>query len=1576
MENKRDLVYNAVKRIYETPTYSIDLHQILDLLMDQLKRIFKPDGGSVVLYDEKTGRLRSSVYYNIGETILREAYYELGEGYIGMVGQSRKCLLVPDVDQENHFGPKYRNTGVNRLVKSFLGAPMTVETELIGVLETRSRKVDNFDENDRELLKILADSAAVAIKNNIISRTLGTLWKIDEAICTKQKLDDILESILLKALDLVGAYAGYIYLIDKSANELLLVAASSPCKGIVPKREKIGEGPFSEVIDTGDPKITPNLAKTPYFRKLAKRYENTCSKIPEYGEYFRIVKSEMIVPLKEQENVIGVFAMQSRTVDFFTQNKIEIAKNMAKKAGLAKENARMLADSDLEHRRMDIIYEIARDISYVLDPNSIFEEIMDRSLEILNADRGFFILKDEMGNWNSRAARGLTEDSRLPDIKRGQGLTGWVAKHGRPYLCPDVSKDHKYFSIWPNIQSELVVPVISERETIGVLNIESKRIRAFDQEDEHLLTALAGVVGLSIKNAQLHSKTYKALQIRTQELDSLCKISQMLSNPPGVMSVLNEIMDHSLRLTDTDIGFIALVSKNTKELDIPVLREIRKEKMPRLRLGEGGIVAHVIKEKDSYFSNNVDKDPYYIDARDDVKSEIAVPLIYEEKVIGVLDVESVDYYAFSKDDVEILTAFAAQVASVIGRANNAKQMESLLGVVKTIAEVADHKEILDAVVKEITRVMDYKACFLRCLRNGNELVVGASFGLSKKYGPEFSIRVGEGVSGRTAQYRKAIAVRNVLDNPWYKFPEIAKKEKLAGFLCVPLVFADELIGTLNCYVGEPYRFPKGEKELVNTFGSLVAGVIKHAENRDTMMARMEAARRLNKIGNELAENLELNRILKTIVKGSVWLTNATHGYIALKRGETGELNIVYPKGLESKIKKPRMGKGIIGRVAYTGRSYLCPDASRDDLYVQCWKSTRSELCVPLGYGGKVMGVINVESDQIAAFSETQQELLCTFARYAASIYQNARLLAQSEVKLSQMEMLDKIGKQLISIHDTNTLLQSIVGIVAETFMGNVCTVYLYEPDVKRLILRAAVGFPEELIAPIGSSYDLKKVANYRIGEGLTGSVALDKRAIAIPDVKRDSRRKGKYAKRIDLEKDVDILAFLGAPIWKDKELLGVATITRVRRSLDDDKDFAEEDKYLIDALVSQIVIALENIQLIERQEKSVSNIRGLLRAVKDVTGSVDTRRILQHIVETGVQLLGEDVALDILLSSTEDKIVCEIWHGKDYEEILKGKAVVDAKKRLTPPKGKGISYWVFRKEESKYVPDVSKDSVYHKVLSSTQSEYAIPLLHGGNLIGVLNAESNKVAAFTDERRSLLDTLAGFAAVAIGKSKTLVESMRSLHHGSARHLSSIEENVKRLMSTSDSPVLNKILRRTRLIRSLMIAQKDVYRNVALGSEITSSYHEVNLAEEITKICSLLQEEEVQVKIRPMDTTYSVYANTEAIVCLFSCIIYNAIKFTKASSSKVKMVVIRLKYEKDFIRVVVADNGVGIPEEEQKYVKDFGYIGKEHRRLASSGMGLWLVEQIVKAHQGKLEIKSKDRKGTKVYVSLPKFSESEK
>jgi sigma-B regulation protein RsbU (phosphoserine phosphatase) len=256
-------------------------------------------------------------------------------------------------------------------------------------------------------------------------------------------------------------------------------------------------------------------------------------------------------------------------------------------------------------------------------------------------------------------------------VKVGQGVTGLAAQSRQTVLINDVTTQNFYIDAIPNVCSELAIPLIVKNRVIGVIDIEAREKGYFTEDHKRLLTLIASRMAVGIENARLHTRTTR--QARTLLL--LNEIARELTSILNLDELLQRIAELLSRIIDYQMFSILLLDPSENKLQHRFTKRFKENVHLKHDIPLGrGIVGAAAQEKSAILLPDVCKDPRYIALNPETRSELAVPLIYKENVIGVLDLEHTRRGYFTEDHKRTLTTLAAQIAIAIENAQLYEQI--------------------------------------------------------------------------------------------------------------------------------------------------------------------------------------------------------------------------------------------------------------------------------------------------------------------------------------------------------------------------------------------------------------------------------------------------------------------------------------------------------------------------------------------------------------------------------------------------------------------------------------------------------------------------------------------------------------------------------------------------------------------------------------------------------------------------------------------------------------------------------------------------------------------------------------
>lgn len=333
--------------------------------------------------------------------------------------------------------------------------------------------------------------------------TLRTLFELGHQVTAVLDLDELLQRIpqLLARLIRFRAFAVYLLEERRDRSQELRVAYSvgypTAARAL---RLKTGEGLVGLAVETRRPVLV-----------------NDVSIDPRYVEAVPGTAAELVVPLVYQQRVIGTLNLLSDERGAFSPSDADVVTQFASHVAVALVNARLFERERRDAELFELLAEIGREVSSILDLDELLERIAQLTRKVIDYRTfGILLLNEQTGELEIKLAVKYGERVTFPRVKLGEGLVGYAALHRTPVLVPDVTKDPRYIKVVEDVRSELVVPMLVKDRCIGVIDLESPEYDAFDKRHVEILTVLASQAAVAIENARLY-EAVRANEIRLEK---------------------------------------------------------------------------------------------------------------------------------------------------------------------------------------------------------------------------------------------------------------------------------------------------------------------------------------------------------------------------------------------------------------------------------------------------------------------------------------------------------------------------------------------------------------------------------------------------------------------------------------------------------------------------------------------------------------------------------------------------------------------------------------------------------------------------------------------------------------------------------------------------------------------------------------------------------------------------------------------------------------------------------------------------------------------------------------------------
>ena len=319
-----------------------------------------------------------------------------------------------------------------------------------------------------------------------------------------------------------------------------------------------------------------------------------------------------------------------------------------------------LAELKNRYDRLNVLFQVSNVIHSTLDSQEALQLILREAVRLMRATSGSLILiNPTTGFLEIHASIGLTENATRLKLRVGEGVTGWVARTGKPARIGNVSQDPRYVIVQPNVRSELAVPLEVAGEIRGVLNVDSDRENTFTADDQELLQALSEQAAKVIHNTWLHEQ----LRVKARLFESLVSVGQTINSTLNLDEALQVITREACQLMNAKMCSLLMLDDTGEWLELRASFGAGKDYInrPRLSMAET-FLGSVVRRKKPLQVDNVQTSSRYqsfeVARHEGLVSLLSVPLIFAGQAIGAVNIYKAQIHNFSNEEIRILSALA------------------------------------------------------------------------------------------------------------------------------------------------------------------------------------------------------------------------------------------------------------------------------------------------------------------------------------------------------------------------------------------------------------------------------------------------------------------------------------------------------------------------------------------------------------------------------------------------------------------------------------------------------------------------------------------------------------------------------------------------------------------------------------------------------------------------------------------------------------------------------------------------------------------------------------------------------
>jgi PAS domain S-box-containing protein len=710
-----------INSVQEALASKLDMQAINDLVGDKIQRMFNAQSVIISSFDHEKQVSRLDYGFENGEYVSDDELLPFNTMTKHLIA-TRQPVVINENSKEAQEQYGLKTIEGTQEPKSLIYVPFGTGAQVNGYFSLQNFDCQNaFSESDVRLLQTLAGSMGIALENarlfgetqRLLKETeqrnaeLAIINETQQALASKldiQTMVDLFGDEIMRIFpppqEKAHTYSVYIALYDPQTNiiQFPYLVDGAGNHYIEPSTE-LGPGLTSTVIRSGQPLLLKTLD------------EQTAHGAVTFADERVDMKSQswLGVPIRFGDQVTGVFSVQDQRKDLFTESDVHLLSTLAASLGVALENARLFTETqrllkETEQRAAELatVNTLSQALASATELNALIDLTGEQMKRTFNADIVYVALLDPLTRMiHFPYAFG----EQMAPLSLGEGLTSKILQTGQPLLInKDISSRRAALGVTltgKQALSYLGVPIISNKQAIGVISVQSvEQEGLFDEDDMRLLTTLASNVGVAIEKARLLDET----QRRARESAAIAEVGREISATLDLSTVLERIAAHALELLKCDTSAVYLPDETGKNFRaIAAIGEVANEILQdTVVLGEG-IIGDIAQRAVAEMLLDTSNDPRGrqipgTPVPDMPERLMVAPLLAGEQVIGMMAIWREGGEEFTQPELEFMTGLSRQAAIAIQNArlfseiqNQRKFSENLIDFLPDATLVIDRE---------------------------------------------------------------------------------------------------------------------------------------------------------------------------------------------------------------------------------------------------------------------------------------------------------------------------------------------------------------------------------------------------------------------------------------------------------------------------------------------------------------------------------------------------------------------------------------------------------------------------------------------------------------------------------------------------------------------------------------------------------------------------------------------------------------------------------------------------------------------------------------------------------------------
>jgi len=867
------------------------------------------------------------------------------------------------------------------------------------------------------------------------TRQIYTAAEVAQSFTTLSSLDEMFNKTVDLLVKQFGFYQASVFMLDRSGKYLEFKTGAGPAtKGLAEKKYR---------LEVGSASIMGWVSAN---NKARVASDVLADELHLKNELLQQTRSEATVPIAMSNKIFGVLDAQSAQPSAFSEETVVMLQTLASQLATAIQTVELSETSQVNfeelarlYRSSQLVAKINNETDALVVSSQILNEtpypvvifrVQEGKLEVFSFSDPT-IDADAMVSLPKYSAINTGEIEKY--LSRGTVIT--TSKSGDiPVALKDIIKKL-------GVDSVAYLP-IRKSERIAIIVMIGTRKGVLSNASIQPYTNLADLMTISMEKADAIQQTERHLR----EMESLASINEAISTSSDLQSFFKALQGKVRQIIGDYNMFIALYDGKNEMVNVPFsYMNGQISTMESFPLGDDLTSILISTLHPLMLVENIERKAAELGAKTTGKlarSWMGAPMLVQNKPIGALVLQDFERErAFDENDLKFFTTITGQVAGVINNVHlleesqhRALQLETAAEIARDISGSLNIDELLIKAVNFIRERFDFyhAAVFLHDLPKEFAVIreaTGEAGAQMKRSG--YKIGVGsKSIVGFVSSRGEQLVVNDTAkDATYYANPLFPDTRAEAA---IPMKVGERILGVLDVQSAKPYAFSVDNLRSLQILADQIAIAVINTELFAETQENLSQHRLLHHITTTVASGTTLEEALESAVSGLQVTLGGDRVTIMLADREKKILEIKASVGYAEDITHTQIaiGDGVTGWAAAHRKPLRIKDVTVDSRYMQLSSNTRSELAIPLIYRNELLGVLNVESEQVDAYTENDEEMLGTLGGSLAAIIANARLLEQ----IRQQAERERVVYEVTSKIRRSTDIQSIMMATANELM--------------------------------------------------------------------------------------------------------------------------------------------------------------------------------------------------------------------------------------------------------------------------------------------------------------------------------------------------------------------------------------------------------------------------------------------------------------------------------------------------------------------------------------------------------------